>query len=210
MMRLNRALCVSAVAAIAAAGLAGTAPSAARAEAALPGTTALDAHKTPGEAEARSPCLPLVFPAGKTFAGKVELVPLFDANNKPVVQNGGTLYGVRDSVAFRTPSGDIVGAPSGMPTDLASIPRPLWGVFAPNGPWLEAALFHDMLYKTKGTGMWPPTKPTRKCLSRAKPYSREETDHVLDDAMAALHVPFLQRVSIFAAVRAFGGGGWGS
>jgi hypothetical protein len=144
------------------------------------------------------------------FAGKVELVPLFDANNKPVVRNGAQLFGIRDSVAFHTPSGDIVGAPSGMPTDLASIPRPLWGVFAPGGPWLEAALFHDMLYKTKGTGMWPPAKPTRKCLSRAKPYSREEADHVLDDAMAALHVSALQRWSIFTAVRTFGGGGWGS
>ncbi|MGZ3377783.1 MAG: DUF1353 domain-containing protein [Phenylobacterium sp.] len=206
MTRLRKSVSVLAVASLAA-----SAASAVLAgPAALPGATAIDSHKTPSEAEARSPCLPVSFPANQVFAGKVELVPLFDSNNRPVVQNGQQLDGVRDSVAFRTPSGDIVGAPSGMPTDLASIPRPLWGVFAPGGPWLEAALFHDMLYKTKGTGMWPPNKPTRKCLSRATPYSREEADHVLDDAMAALHVPPWQRWTIFTAVRTFGGGGWGS
>ncbi|THD63843.1 DUF1353 domain-containing protein [Phenylobacterium sp.] len=185
-------------------------PAAAATSVALPLAPAIDAHKTPGEAEKRSPCLPETFPAKSPFAGKVELVPLFDAGNRPVLQNGRQLEGLRDSVAFRTPSGDIVGAPSGMPTDLASIPPTFWSWFPPDGPWLEAALFHDMLYKTKGTGQWPPAKPTRRCLSRDKPYSREEADHVLDDAMAALHVPAWRRWAIFTAVRIFGGTGWGS
>jgi hypothetical protein len=177
---------------------------------ALAMSPAIAAHHTPGDAEMRSPCLPLVFPAKSPFAGKVELVPLFDAGNRPVQQQGRQMEGLRDSVAFRTPAGDIIGAPSGMPTDLTSIPPGFWSVFAPDGPWLEAALFHDMLYKTKGTGQWPPKKPTRRCLSRAKPYDRAEADQVLDDAMAALHVPAWRRWAIVTAVRTFGGGGWGS
>jgi hypothetical protein len=185
-------------------------PAGAATPAPLPLVPAIDAHHTPGEAEKRSPCLPVTFPPKSPFAGKVELVPLFDAGNRPVLQNGRQMEGLRDSVAFRTPAGDIVGAPSGMATDLASIPSAFWSWFAPDGPWLEAALFHDMLYKTKGTGQWPPKAPTRRCLSRAKPYDREEADHVLDDAMAALQVPAWRRWAIFTAVRTFGGAGWGS
>lgn len=38
----------------------------------------------------------------------------------------------------------------GFEYDKASVPRPLWGIARPDGPWEAAALFHDRLYRDKG------------------------------------------------------------
>lgn len=40
--------------------------------------------------------------------------------------------------------------PAGYEYDLASVPRLLWGIARPDGPWIAAALFHDRLYAFKG------------------------------------------------------------
>ncbi len=37
--------------------------------------------------------------------------------------------------------------------DGATVPRPLWGVFSPNGIAFHAAALHDWLYDTQGKGM---------------------------------------------------------
>lgn len=38
----------------------------------------------------------------------------------------------------------------GFEYDKASVPRPLWGIARPDGPWEAAALFHDRIYRDKG------------------------------------------------------------
>jgi hypothetical protein len=40
--------------------------------------------------------------------------------------------------------------PAGFEYDKASVPRLLWGIARPDGPWEAAALFHDRLYRFKG------------------------------------------------------------
>jgi len=40
--------------------------------------------------------------------------------------------------------------PAGEVYDKASVPRALWSVARPDGPWEGPALFHDILYKKKG------------------------------------------------------------
>lgn len=40
--------------------------------------------------------------------------------------------------------------PAGYEYDKASVPRLLWGIARPDGPWEAAALFHDRLYAFKG------------------------------------------------------------
>ena len=103
-------------------------------------------------------------------------------------------------------SGETITVPSGATTDLASIPRLAWSIgYPPDGPWLKAAVVHDFLYRTRGTG-W---LGGQRWLSRRSAYSRAEADAVLREAMAALSVGPLERAVIWTAVRLGGAGGWG-
>lgn len=76
--------------------------------------------------------------------------------------------------------------PAGFITDFASVPRGLWNLFPPTGPWCEAAVLHDYLYGS------------REC-------SRFLADALFREAMAKLQVPLWRRVVMYYAVRLFGG-----
>ena len=93
-----------------------------------------------------------------------------------------------------------------MTTDLASIPREVWPLLPPDGPWARPAAVHDFLYKTKGTCVFD----GQTWSNKPGGYSRGESDQLLDDLMAAVGVPQDQRVIIFEGVRAGGWVGWGS
>lgn len=75
--------------------------------------------------------------------------------------------------------------PVGFVTDFASIPTllQLWLPF--DGPWAEAAVFHDWLY-SRG-----------RC-------SRFLADAIFREAMDAMGVPWLKRTLMYYAVRIFG------
>lgn len=133
------------------------------------------------------------------FGGKFELVPLFDAGHRPVQRNGHSYYAVRERITFRS-----LEVWPGQVTDLASIPRIVWPLWPPDGPWAEAAVFHDECYKSRGTfayGIHP---------GLAVPLTRQGCDAVLQDGMAALGVGSVPRVIIWEAVRLFGGRAWGT
>lgn len=144
--------------------------------------------------------------APSPFSGKFELVPLFDAGNRPVLKNGHAFYAVRNDLTFRTAAGDQVTVFAGQTTDLASIPRGLWGALPPDGPWALAAVFHDAGYRSRGSYVWA----HHLGRTRAQPYTREEVDDILRQAMVALGVPSLKRRMIWSAVRLFGGGAFGT
>lgn len=78
-----------------------------------------------------------------------------------------------------------VSVPPGFTTDFASVPRLLWPVFPPAGPWCKAAVIHDYLYQS------------RTC-------SRFLADALFREAMAQLGVPVWRRVVMYYAVRVFG------
>lgn len=80
----------------------------------------------------------------------------------------------------------IVRVPTGFETDFASIPRVLWPIFPPTGPYGKAALVHDALYRTFGL-----------C-------SRADADRTLLEAMEALGVNWFTRWTMYTAVRAGG------
>lgn len=84
------------------------------------------------------------------------------------------------------PSEQVITVPKGFITDLASIPRPLWAVFPPDGEYAKAAVVHDFLYRFPST-------------------SREFADSVFDEAMGVLGVAPWKRWLITKAVRTFGG-----
>lgn len=156
-------------------------------------------------AQAAPALRPLAPAAQSRFTGKFELVPLYDAGHRPVIVNGHAYYGERNPITFRTDAGDVLKVFPGATTDGASIPRLLWFDLPPDGPYFEAAAFHDACYKSKGDfgfhgelgHLWE------------TPYSRAGCDEILREAMVALDVPWWPRVPIWAAVRLFGGAGWG-
>jgi hypothetical protein len=124
------------------------------------------------------------------FVGHLLLSPEIGPSGRPVLQGGRTSWVLEGPFGW----GDVL-VPAGATTDLASIPRPVWSLFPPDGEWVEAAVVHDYLYRTKGL---------------QGRYSRAQADAVLRDAMADLGVAGWKRAAIYAAVRIGGKGGWGS
>lgn len=85
-------------------------------------------------------------------------------------------------------SDERIEVPEGFKTDFASVPRAFWWLFPPDGRYTNAAIIHDYLYYTKGFGR----------------YSRKQADLIFLEAMKVLGVPYLQRKTIYRAVRLFG------
>lgn len=87
------------------------------------------------------------------------------------------------------PSDRVIEVPAGYVTDFASVPRALWAVFPPHGPWAKAAIVHDYLYDYAiGT--------------------RARADLIFLEAMQVLGVPRWRRYLMYWAVRAFGRGAY--
>jgi hypothetical protein len=143
---------------------------------------------------------------GGAWRGELHLVLLEDKRHAST-RAGRSLWAVASALTYTTHAGDRITLPDGFVTDLASIPRPAWSLLPPDGPWALAAVFHDLLYRTKGTGIrWEGQVPA---LSRGAPYTRAEADEILLQAMEDLEVSWLDRRVIWAAVRLGGAAGWG-
>jgi hypothetical protein len=85
-------------------------------------------------------------------------------------------------------SGDYVDVPAGFETDFASVPRPLWAFFPPDGRYTQAAVVHDYLYNQ------------RHIHGR----KRSECDAIFLEAMGVLGVNWFKRHTMYRAVRSFG------
>jgi hypothetical protein len=139
------------------------------------------------------------------FAGKLVLV-LLDNRGGPAIRNGRSLWAVQRVLEYRTGNGgELIVVPPGFVTDLASVPRFVWSFYPPDGPWAKAAIIHDFLYFTRGTGVWH----DEVGITRDRPYSRKEADDILKEAMADRRVGRWEQFVIWASVRLGGAGGWG-
>ncbi len=139
------------------------------------------------------------------FKGKLYLV-LLDNRTRPSLRNGRSLWALQRALTYQTgadPS-EIITVPAGFVTDLASIPRPIWSFFPPDGPWVKGAVIHDFLYYTQGTGLWY----GRRGVSRSRPYTRAESDAILREAMADRGIGAWAQFVIWAAARLGGWIGW--
>jgi hypothetical protein len=87
------------------------------------------------------------------------------------------------------PSADVIKVPIGFQTDFASVPRPFWFLFPPDGKYTGAAVVHDWLYHTH----------------EYHERSRKECDQIFLEAMGVLGVPWLTRHTMYRAVRLGGG-----
>ena len=86
--------------------------------------------------------------------------------------------------------------PVGMVTDFASIPRILWNILPPaEGPYAKAAVVHDFLYAHKGK-------------IYGQKLDRGTCDRILLEAMEVSRTGWMQRHSIYRAVRMFGWAVW--
>ena len=88
-------------------------------------------------------------------------------------------------------SGIVVTVGAGFETDFASIPRGLWNLFPPTGPYGKAAVVHDCLYRTQAL--------------MGQPITRKRADDIFLEAMGVLHVGRFTKYTVYWAVR-FGGG----
>ncbi|MFZ5719182.1 MAG: DUF1353 domain-containing protein [Pseudomonadota bacterium] len=122
---------------------------------------------------------PLVWEHGRIGSGRFIIVPAFHPG------------GLTDRQLRWIAEGKAV-APG--VTDLLSIPPEFRWLFSPSGPAAKAGVLHDYLYKTRGL---------------YGHYSRAECDAIFHDAMIAVGVPPLQAWTLYQAVRAGGGRGWG-
>ncbi len=62
---------------------------------------------------------------------------------------GGKWFTLCEDLNVELSNGDWITIPKGFKTDLASVPKLLWGFFPPFGVDLIAYLIHDYLYVTK-------------------------------------------------------------
>lgn len=88
-------------------------------------------------------------------------------------------------------SSEVITAPRGFVTDLASVPRFFWAAFPKTGQYMSAAILHDYLY-------WD-----QRC-------SRAQADRIFDIEMKSYGVNDTSRALIFSAVSEFGSGAWQS
>jgi hypothetical protein len=139
------------------------------------------------------------------FGGKLVLV-LLDNKFAPSTKAGRSLWALQRTLSY-TPVGDtnVITVPAGFVTDLASIPRWAWILMPPDGPWVKAAIIHDYLYATGGTGQWK-SHPTS--IAPPRSYTRREADQILREAMENRGVGAFKRTIIYLAVRIGGAGGW--
>lgn len=109
---------------------------------------------------------------------------------------GADHWRVMDSFIFylgAEESGEWVCVPAGYLTDGASVPRLFWNIIPPWGAYGQSAVVHDIVCEYLSI--------TRDGVP--KPVTRAECDGILDQAMAALEVPWLTRKAITACVAAY-------
>lgn len=134
---------------------------------------------------------------------------LLDNKDVPSLRDGRSLWGLYKELPYfpgPTPEDtEQITVRPGFVTDLASIPRWASIILPQDGPWVKAAIIHDYLYATGGTGQWKNGPVT---ITRPTPYSREEADRILLQGMENRGVDVVRRTIIYLAVRVGGVFGW--
>ena len=109
----------------------------------------------------------------------------FACSELHVATSDGRNFRLLDPVTFVASTGEIITIPVGATSDGASTPEAVWSIIPPFGRYWMAAFLHDYLYRRTG-------RPKAEC------------DTLLNDAMASLGVPELERLTIYEAVKNFG------
>jgi|ERR1035437_5503160 hypothetical protein len=114
------------------------------------------------------------------FSDKLIVEPVGDGKNWIVYNSFNYQSDVLDT---------IINIPREFITDGASIPRLFWDIFIPTGPYFQAAVVHDYLYR------W-------------QKFTRRQSDDTLLEGMWVLHCKLRQYFIIYIMVRLFGWYAW--
>lgn len=106
-----------------------------------------------------------------------------------ILESKGYMWVTRCPLVYNRDT-EVITVPENFATDLASVPKVLWGVMPPFGNHTKAAVLHDYLY---GQGVRP----------------RKQCDEIFLEAMESLGVSKTRRYVMYWAVRAFGGKAYG-
>lgn len=118
------------------------------------------------------------------------------AEGKPATA---ALFRLAESIRFRSDvAGGVIVVPSGYLSDLASIPRALWGLFAPDDPRIcLGAWVHDLLYGAQGKVTLEDGTVTA--------LTRDQCDRILAfEAMPELGADKFHQDAVYNALRVFG------
>ncbi len=111
----------------------------------------------------------------------------FDKNAINVRTGDGHNITLLEDLTYTAASGEVFTVPIGSTSDGASVPRELWNIFPPFGPYWLAAVFHDWLYRFSSV-------------------AKDRCDSLLLEAMLSLGVPQIDARTIYDAVKLFGAG----
>lgn len=106
-----------------------------------------------------------------------------------ILESKGYMWVTRCPLVYNRDT-EVITVPENFATDLASVPKVLWGVMPPFGNHTKAAVLHDYLY---GQALRP----------------RKQCDEIFLEAMETMGVSKTRRYLMYWAVRAFGGKAYG-
>lgn len=124
-------------------------------------------------------------PTVEAYRGCQRPVPHFDGICSLVPLPDGTRWEVDHPLCYHGRDGLRIRVPRGFVTDLASVPRIFWPIYAPFGQYTQAAVVHDFLYSDS----------TR---------SRPLCDSIFWEAMGVCGVSGRDRAILYGMVRLFG------
>ena|ERR1700749_3277829 len=103
-------------------------------------------------------------------------------------------------------AGGVIVVPEGYISDLASIPRALWGLFSPDDARISlGAWVHDLLYQNKGVVFLEETRDESGTRIQQTNLTREACDRILAyEAMPELMADKFHQDTVYAALRMFG------
>lgn len=123
---------------------------------------------------------------------------------EPAVTYNNAEWVLLDDCRYVALDGFMVTAKRGFKTDLASIPRLLWGFIASFELSLVAPIVHDLIYGSAGTV----ALPDGEVMPADKRFDRKEADDLFLELMTRSKVAYWKRNVAYLAVRAFGGSSW--
>lgn len=120
----------------------------------------------------------------------VRITEAFEVRELPTIREGRCCVELLKPLEYHVgsaDSSDVIIVPAGYVTDFASIPRGLWNIFPPLGPWARAAIVHDYI-----------------CDHLRDRYTSREAARIFKEAMKVLGVPAWKVESMYQAVKHFG------
>lgn len=122
----------------------------------------------------------------------------------PTVKYVGDTWVLAEDCVYTTNDGFTITAKSGFKTDLASVPRFLWLLIAPNELSLIAPIFHDLIYRSGGKVILP----TGEVRPVSKIFTKQEADDLFLELMTRAKISYWKRNVAYLAVEKFGGDSW--